>query len=82
MADMPDHRTSNYGWALWHLEQASTAFTPDEPGALYHAQAATARAMLAQAGVLGIPHGIDPNGDSTWTTPEHPNEQWRDGSWQ
>jgi len=41
----PDHHTSHYGWALWHLEQAENA--PDS-AALIHATAAQARATLAQ----------------------------------
>lgn len=43
----PTNSTTNYGRALWHLEQAEKEAVPV---ALrhYHAQAATARALLAQ----------------------------------
>lgn len=41
----PDHATSNYGWALWHLEQAPLESDPS--WALVHTTAAQARAALA-----------------------------------
>lgn len=41
----PTSRTSNYGWALWHLDRAQHA--TDAEGALVHAACAQARAALA-----------------------------------
>lgn len=42
----PGHQTSNYGWALWHLEQAKDSLSTQ--AALVHATCAQARATLAR----------------------------------
>ena len=65
----PNYATSNYGWALWHLEQIENAAAPDV--ALVHTTAANARAALA-----AIDHQTS-FGGSTWTVPptrEHPTD--------
>lgn len=48
MAETPPHDMSNYGWSLWHLEQAQAAHGDPEAVAL-HLGAAQARATLALA---------------------------------
>lgn len=60
----PSGRTSNYGWALWHLEQAKIA--QDTPTAQAHAILAQARATLALVIEQGAMHGVDPNAPTTW----------------
>lgn len=57
----PSSSTSNYGWAVWHLEKAEETEFADT--ALYHAQAATARAVLAQ---IDAQDGPPPG--TTWTS--------------
>lgn len=57
--DEPTSRTSNYGWALWHLHMAQKAGSAD--GALVHATCAQARATLAAVDEHG---GCDTR--STW----------------
>ena len=45
MSDKPNEYTSNYGWALWHLQEAEGAIHPEAAQA--HAMCAQARATLA-----------------------------------
>lgn len=42
----PDNQTSNYGWALWHLEQVEQPDSNPKAAPL-HASMAQARATLA-----------------------------------
>lgn len=44
MSDKPNERTSNYGWALWHMQEAETS---SAHGAQVHALLAQARSTLA-----------------------------------
>lgn len=62
MSRQPDHATSNYGWALWHLEQATGA--TNYVAAQVHATAANARAALA---AIDLREGRFEG--STWTRP-------------
>lgn len=63
MSDHPTDTTSNYGWALWHLEQATAA--TNYVAAQVHATAAAARATLA---AIDARDGLESIG-STWTSP-------------
>lgn len=60
----PNARTSNYGWALWHLDQAKNADAA--PIAQAHATLAQARATLALVCEVGAQRGVDPNGPTEW----------------
>lgn len=60
----PTDRTSNFGWAIWHLTKAKAATSIEE--AQMHAVAASARAQLQVAAEMGATRGVDPNGPSTW----------------
>lgn len=63
----PTHETSNYGWALWHLEQMEAPGPGPEIG-LLHAAAAQARATLALADEMQANRGEPINyAGSTWS---------------
>lgn len=64
----PTHQTSNYGWALWHLEQMEAPSPGPEIG-LLHAAAAQARATLALVCEMGAARGADPTGPTVWSDP-------------
>lgn len=66
----PTSATSNYGWALWHLERAKQSDSTDE--ALVHAMCAQARATLQLVCEQGAMRGVDPNGQTTWTAEDDP----------
>ena len=57
MTDRPGAHTSNYGWALWHLQEGDGGT---------HPQHAIARALLAVVEALGPLAGTSPSGPSTW----------------
>lgn len=48
----PNNQTSNYGWALWHLEQVEMANGTDV--AQLHAEMANAHATLALVDSLPV----------------------------
>lgn len=60
----PTQRTSNFGWAIWHLTKAKAAQSLEE--AQMHAVAASARAQLQVAAEMGATRGVDPNGPTEW----------------
>lgn len=60
----PESTTSNYGWALWHLEQANRPNAYIEAAKL-HASLAQARAKLAL--VDAQLRGIETTDGSTWS---------------
>lgn len=62
--DEPTERTSNYGWAIWHLTQAKRAHSVTN--AQMHATCAAARAQLQVACEMGATRGVDPNGPTEW----------------
>lgn len=61
MSGKPGPTTSNYGWALWHLEEADK--TDSLNMAIYHTGAAQARAALAQ---IDAQYGPPPG--TTWSS--------------
>lgn len=69
----PTYNTSNYGWALWHLEQMESY--PGELRAVEHATAAQARATLALADEMQANRGDPINySGSTWSAKEESDE--------
>lgn len=64
----PTERTSNHGWAIWHLTQAKQATSVAE--AQMHAACANARAQLQVSCEMGAQRGVDPNGPTLW------QEEW------
>ncbi len=68
--NLPGPQTSNYGWALWHLDQAEKS--GGVPVAQMHGTLAQARATLA---LVDEQSGI-PVESTVWETPStpHPGE--------
>ncbi|MFA5606632.1 MAG: hypothetical protein WDA07_05535 [Leucobacter sp.] len=60
----PDERTSNYGWALWHLQQSEESVTVES--AMTHAVLAQARATLAAIDDNASARGEYPPEFSKW----------------